>query len=139
MTSLQPRRPYLVYTILGLTFLIALIILISQLDPQARAAREAASWRQAEIDSQLLALDLFVAGAWRLLPLVLVCATASIAAIIVYQHWGAPASISAGYQVRELQAIHQPGQGPQQLTYSPHLVQRPIQTSTPMPITLVTP
>lgn len=135
MTPLQPRRTqWLLYAILGLGFLIALTVLINQVDPQAREARELAAFRSEQISGDLYSLDLFVAAAWRIIPLILLCFATSTAGVIAYRRWGSQENIGAGYRVRELEAIHRPGQTPQSLTYSPHLIQRP-QASAPALLT----
>lgn len=98
------------------------------IDPQIRAERLAAaqrdSWRAERLS---WADDIFYVG-MRLLPFFL----AGLGGLIAYRRWGTPTSVEAGYRVRELQAIHQPGQTPQQIHYAPHM--RPIQTTPAAPL-----
>ena len=117
----RSRPPLLAYLVLCVLLLGGLLLLVQQLDPQARAARETAAFRQAQIDDQLVGVDVFLAVLWRVVPLIGVWALLITGLVIAYHRWGMPASIHAGYQVQALKAVHQPGQTPQSLTYSPHM------------------
>lgn len=128
----MPRsRPLLLILILSVLLLGGLLLLVQQLDPQARAAREAAAYRQAYIDDQLLSVDLMLGLLWRVLPLIGACAVVGTGLVIAYRRWGTSHSISAGYQVQALRAVHQPGQTPQSLTYSPHMAYKGLEGAAP--------
>jgi hypothetical protein len=79
--------------------LLLLLLLINTLDPQARAAREAATWRQAQIDQALTPIDLFVAAGWRLLPLALVAGAGLVGLIILYRRFALQQFIVADKEI----------------------------------------
>lgn len=106
---------------------IGILVLRDTFDPQVRTARQIELARQAQIDQALTPVDTAVEAGWRILPLLLVAGAAIVGGIIAYRRWAIPAHIEASYEVRKLQAIHQPGQLPATLTstYSPHTTHNP--------------
>lgn len=75
--------------------LLLILLLANQFDPQARAARELASYRQAQIDQTLTPVDLFVGTLWRLIPPLLLIGTAILAGLIAYRRWATHEYIKA--------------------------------------------
>jgi hypothetical protein len=116
----------------GLIALLALLVVcgvlalvsFNTLDPDVRAERARQQARAAMLDDQLRDLDVKVAAAWRVLPLLLVCAGATVGFVVIWRRWAAPTSIASHYTVKALQAEHQHPAVPQSLTYSPHYSHR---------------
>lgn len=141
-----PRRAggsrYIVALIALAVVLVALLALslvaVDTLDPARRAAREAAQWRSERIADQLSTFDTLVAALWRLVPLGLVLGAAGVGLALVWRRWAAVASVRAHYEVQALQAIHQPGQMPAHLTYSPRITPGPAAPLLPAPLVDVT-
>jgi len=107
---------------LALTLILALALFLrSTFDPQERQARALDLARQAQAAAALdrLGVAAVVAGAWLVLPLTLASAAGALGLYIVYQRWGRPAVVEAQLRVAALRAVHQPGQVPHTLTYSP--------------------
>src|SRR5262245_21099065 len=100
---------------------IGLAMLREPFDPQARAEREAASYRAALIDELLTGLDLFLAAIWRIVPLAGVIGIGAVGILALYRRVAARETTLLHYEVKALQAQHQPGQLPHSLHYSPHL------------------
>ena len=90
----------LVASVLALAGLAALWLLIQTLDPQARAAREAAQWRATQLDSDLYTVDM-LAGALLRLALPVALATAALGVVfvllrLVYIRWASVMAVQAG-------------------------------------------
>ena len=112
----------LVASVVALAGLAALWLLIQTLDPQARAAREAAQWRATQLDSDLYTVDM-LAGALLRLALPVALATAALGVVfvllrLVYIRWASVMAVQAHYNVKAIEAQRQPV--PHTLTYSPH-------------------
>jgi hypothetical protein len=86
-TAPPPRAPWLAGGALLAVLLLLALLLINQLDPQARAAREALAWRQTELDQALRPVDLVAAALWRLIPPVLLLAGGIVGLCIAWQRW----------------------------------------------------
>ena len=119
-----PRRrsgPHqLVLTLALLCILLfGLLFLIRQIDPQEREARQALTYRQAQLDASLQPVDLFAAAIWRLIPPALIIAAGATGLAIAWQRWGRTASIAAGYTIEAIRADRQQlPAGLQHLTYT---------------------
>lgn len=106
--------------LLALALVLALV-LRGTFDPQERQARALDLARQAQAAEALdrAGLAALVAAGWLVLPLALAGAAGALGLYITYQRWGRPAVVEAQLRVAALRAVHQPGQAPHTLTYSP--------------------
>lgn len=97
------------------------LVLRSTFDPQERQARALELARQAQTAEALerVGVAALVAAGWLVLPLGLTCAAGGLGLYIANQRWGRPAVVEAQLRVAALRAVHQPGQAPRTLTYSP--------------------
>ena len=112
--------------VLALAGLLALWLLITTLDPQARAASEVAQWRSQQLDNDLYTVDM-LAGALLRLALPIALAVGALGLVIVglllfYRRWATPVAIAAHYHVKALEA--QRYQLPHTLTYAPRIDSR---------------
>ncbi len=87
--------------------LLLILLLINTLDPQARAARDLANYRQAQIDQALTPVDLFVAAGWRILPLLIIAGGTVLAGLIAYRRWATHEYIKAQHITAAIQADRQ--------------------------------
>lgn len=117
---------------------VAAIILVAQIrdavDPIRRLEAERQAYRAEMIDTSLSELDIAVAGAWRVFPLLLVASASFVALAAAYKRFVPQTNIEHAFDVSRLRAIHQAGQTPQSLTYSPHLSNRSEQSLLPEPM-----
>lgn len=109
--------------ILGIILACGLVALFAAFwfDPTAVQERQRQAWRQAQIDAELTSIDMAVAAAWKVLPLLLIAGAGGVGMAVAWKRWGWTPAIQARYQVQLEAARHQPGQTPQSLTYSPHI------------------
>lgn len=107
----RPRVP--VGAIVAVVGLVALVILVRELratfDPIEREQRAAAAWEAQQRDVALSGLDVFVAGAWRLMPLALLAGAATVAGLIAYRRWGATEIIRAEHVTAAIRASRSAG------------------------------
>jgi hypothetical protein len=87
--------------------LFALLLLIRQIDPQEREARQTLAYRQAQLEATLEPIDLFAAAIWRLLPPALIIAAGATGLAIAWRRWGWRESIAAGYTIEAIRADRQ--------------------------------
>lgn len=106
-----------------LTGLVAMALLARDtFDPLARERAALELARQQQINVQLASYDVFLAAAWRTLPLALAAGAGLVALVLIYRRWADVAAVQAHYAVQVLAARYQVPV-PHTLTYSPHTSQ----------------
>lgn len=106
-----------------LTGLVAMALLARDtFDPLARERAALELARQQQINVQLASYDVFLAAAWRTLPLALAAGAGLVALVLIYRRWADVAAVQAHYAVQALAARYQVPV-PHTLTYSPHTSQ----------------
>jgi hypothetical protein len=106
----------------GAVMLLAAVLLVAlvapRLDPLDREARRRAAIEEMDRAAQLEPLDLALAAAWRVLPLVLVASGAAVCLGIAWRQYGSREAVRARLVIAHQRAMH--GPVPHSLTYSPH-------------------